>query len=133
MNADSNTDIVKQSYAAFFQGDMDAMLALYSEDVDWEVYGPSSIPTTGLHRGKDGVRAFFGKVDDLLENESFEVQEHVAQGDTVVVLGEYSWRSKVTERVVHAHFAHVVTVTDGKITRFREYTDTAALVEAMVA
>ncbi len=133
MSAEANTDIVKQSYEAFFQGDMDAMLALYSEEVDWEVYGPSSMPTTGRHRGKDGVRAFFGKVDDLLENESFEIQQHVAQDDTVVVLGEYRWRSKVTERVLQAHFVHVVTVTDGKITRFREYTDTAAAVEAMVA
>ncbi len=34
---------------------------------------------------------------------------------------------------VEAHFAHGITVTDGKISRFRELTDTAAAVEAIVA
>jgi ketosteroid isomerase-like protein len=49
-----------------------------------------------------------------------------------VAIGEYLWRSKVTGRVFDAHFVHVVNIRDGKIYRFREYTDTAAAVAAMV-
>lgn len=125
------TNLVKQTYDAFFRGDIDGLLQHYSDDIDWQVYGPSSIPTAGPHHGKEEVRAFFKKVNDLLETEKFDVQKYVAQGDTVVALGEYTWRSKETGRVLDAHFAHVVTIKNGKINKFREFTDTAAALEAM--
>ena len=131
--AEENTNLARSVYDAFFQGDLDAMLDLYTDDIDWEVYGPSTIPTAGPHKGKEEVRAFFGKVNDLLESEKFEVQQYVSQGNTVVALGEYTWRSKVTNRMLDAHFVHVMTISNGKIASFREYTDTAAAIEAMVA
>ena len=53
--------------------------------------------------------------------------EFVAQGDKVVVLGHYVWHVKATGKVWESDFAHVVSVRDGKVRRFQEYTDTAAL------
>lgn len=128
---EENTNLVRQTYDAFFRGDIDGLLELYTEDINWEVLGPSALPTAGPHIGKEQVRAFFGKVNDLLVTEKFDVQQYVTQGDTVVALGEYTWTSKVTGKVFDAHFVHVVTIREGKICKFREYTDTAAAVEAM--
>lgn len=130
MNEQENTNIVKQTYECFLRGDIESLLKLYSEDVQWEVYGPPSIPTAGERKGLAELRQFFAQVNDSLEAKSFEPQEFIAQGDQVVVLGQYNWIAKPTGRNFNANWAHVVTLKDGKITRFREYTDTAAGVVA---
>ena len=57
-------------------------------------------------------------------------REFVAQGDKVVSLGHYRWRVKSTGQEYSSDFAHVFTVSDGKITGFQEYTDTASAARA---
>jgi uncharacterized protein len=130
MSEQDNTNIVKQTYECFVKGDIESLLKHYSEDVEWEVYGPSSVPTTGLRKGLTEVAKFFAQVNESLSSESFEPQEFIAQGDTVVALGHYNWTAKPTGRPFAANWVHVVTLSNGKITRFREYTDTAAAAEA---
>ncbi len=130
MNEQENTNIVKQTYECFLRGDIESLLKLYADNVEWEVYGPASMPTTGLRKGLAEVAQFFAQVNDSLEAQSFEVQEFIAQGDQVAVLGHYTWTAKPTGRQFSANWAHVVTLSNGKITRFREYTDTAAGAEA---
>jgi hypothetical protein len=130
MSAQENTNIVKQTYEAFLRGDIESLLKLYAEDVVWEVYGPASVPTTGTRRGKAELAQFFATVNESLEPHSFEPREFIAQDDQVVVLGHYNWTAKPTGRTFSSNWAHVVTLRDGKIIRFREYTDTAAAVAA---
>lgn len=60
----------------------------------------------------------------------FEPQEFVAQGDKVVSLGHYTWRTKTTNRDFESDFAHVFTVRDGKIVGFREFMDTVTVARA---
>ena len=57
--------------------------------------------------------------------------DFIAQDDKVVVLGFYRWRVKATGRTYSAKWAHVLTLRDGKIVGFTEYTDTAAMAAAM--
>jgi ketosteroid isomerase-like protein len=130
MTPDENTQTTKRAYAAFKSGDMAALMATYADDVTWEVYGPSTIPTAGTRRGIAGVKEFFGALDAAMSAQSFEPREFIAQGDQVVVLGDYVWTVKANGRSFKANFAHVATLRDGKIIRFREYTDTAAAVAA---
>ncbi|HYN26585.1 MAG TPA: nuclear transport factor 2 family protein [Pyrinomonadaceae bacterium] len=130
MSEQENTNIVKQTYECFLRGDIESLLKLYADDVQWEVYGPASVPTTGVRNGLAEVAQFFAQVNDSLEAQSFEPQEFIAQGDQVAVLGHYTWTAKPTGRPFSANWAHVVTLSNGKITRFREYTDTAAAVVA---
>jgi uncharacterized protein len=126
MSAEDNTTLVKQAYAAFKRGDMDALMKSYADDISWEVYGPSTIPTAGSRQGLPGIKDFFVTLDSAMTLQSFEPREFIAQGDQVVVLGEYAWTVKATGRTFKSNFAHVSTVRNGKIVRFREYTDTAA-------
>ncbi len=128
---EENINLVKSTYDCFFRGDIEGLLDHHTEDIDWEVYGPEELPTAGLRQGKPAVQHFFGQVNELLHFDKFEVQQYVAQGDAVVSLGEYSGKSNTTGKSFSCHFAHVVTVRDGKISRFREFTDTAAAVAAM--
>jgi len=130
-NVEENINLVKLIYDCFFKGDIEGLLAHYSDDVDWEVYGPAAIPTSGPHHGKAAVQQFFTKVSELFDFSKFDVQQYVAQGDTVVTMGEYGGTIKTNGKEFHMHFAHVVTIKDGKANKFREFTDTAAVLEAL--
>ncbi len=132
MNEQRNTHIVQQSYAAFGRGDIEAVLKLYAKEIHGEVPGPSALPITGKYTGRDGLKQFLGTMADVQEPLHFEPQEFVAQGDKVVVLGNYRWRVKATGLTYSAQFAHVLTLRDEKITGFMEYTDTAAMAAAML-
>ncbi len=131
LSIEESANLVRSTYDCFVRGDIEGLLSHYTDDIDWEVYGPSSLPTAGPYHGKEALLDFFGKLNELMDNEKFEVIRIVTQGDTVVALGEYTWTSKVTGKVFDASFAHAVTIRDGKICKFREYTDTSAAVEAM--
>ena len=130
MSERTNADVVQQGYEAFGRGDIPALLDLLTDDVEWTLQGPSVIPFAGTRHGREGVAEFFSVLDETLEFEQFEPREIVAQGDTVVVVGIERSLSKATGHKIEQEWAHVNTLRDGKIARFRAFEDTAAYVEA---
>ncbi len=131
MNQQANTQTVQQVYenfkgTSFRSADMQSLLGLCSDDVEWQVPEMENVRYCGKRRGIESVRDFFSAIADDLELLQFEPQEFIAQGDKVVALGHYSWRVKATGREFSSEWAHVYTVRDGKIIRFHEYMDTAA-------
>jgi uncharacterized protein len=129
----NNIDIVRQTYAAVGRGDISSVLALLTDDVEWTLQGPASIPFAGTRRGHEGAAEFFTLVGQNLEFEVFEPYEVIAQGDTVVALGRERSRSTATGRTVTQEWAHVYTLQEGKISRFRAFEDTATLEAAFSA
>ncbi len=126
MNEHENTKIVQKTYELFKSGDISALLDMYSEDIDWQLPEVENLPFTGKRKGREAVADFFQSVNETQDVLAFNPQEFVAQGDKVVVLGDYSWQVKETGREYSSDFAHVVTVRDGKVIGFKEYMDTAA-------
>src|SRR5687767_14232341 len=103
--------VVQDAYGSFQRGDIPSLLASLSEDVQWFLPGdPSIVPVAGLRQGVSGVADFFSTLATTQDAEMFEPREFVAQGDTVVSLGEYRWRVKKTGKVFGSKFAHVFTV-----------------------
>jgi len=127
MSAEDNVQIVKSMYEAFGKGDLPALLDRLAEDVDWEFIGPLHIPFGGNKRGKEAVAKFFGALAGTAEVKQFAIDKMVAEGDTVVVLGHERFGVKATGIEWTAHWAHVLTLSAGKIIRFREHTDSAAI------
>ena len=56
--------------------------------------------------------------------------EFITEDDTVVSLGEFKGVHGATGKTSKARYAHVWTVKDGKVTRFRQYIDTLAVADA---
>ena len=133
MSEQQNLDIVRRGYEAFGRGDLDALLGLFDENVEWTSPGPAELSTAGTRRGREQVAEFFKALDAVVEIQRFEPQTFIAQGDYVVVLGEDSSRIKATGKVVDSAWAHVFTVRGGRIVRFHEYNDTAAVVAELRA
>jgi hypothetical protein len=130
MSEKENLRIIQQAYAAFGRGDLPGLLALLSSDVEWQHPEVANVPWAGSFRGTDKVAGFFAAVAKAADIESFEPQHFIAQGDRVVVLGRERVRVKSTGRSYETEWAHAYVLRDGKVTQFREYTDTARVAAA---
>jgi ketosteroid isomerase-like protein len=123
MSEEENTRLVQQAYRDFQNGDIQGVLGSLSEDVEWVTTQLSGVPVGGTYHGVEEAGRFFSSLGDAQEPRHFEPRE-------VVALGHYAWHVESTGRDWESDFAHVFSVRDGKIARFQEYTDTAAIAEA---
>ena len=130
MNPQENVKIVQQVYESFQKGNIPALLKTLSDDVEWELPEVENVPIAGKRQGRDRVADFFATLNQTQEKMDFAATEFVAQDQKVIVLGHYTWRVKATGGRFTSDWAHVFTVRNGRIERFQEYTDTAAVTAA---
>lgn len=122
---------VRSLYAAFAKGDVAAILAGLADDVDWEIVGPrAACPCYGKRKGKQSVAEFFKEIGERHDYKAFTPQEYHASGNTVIVLGRHEMTLRRTGRAFAADWVHVFRLDGGKVSSFRELTDSAAYVEA---
>ena len=128
MQEADNTRIVQEAYAAFGRGDIKGILDRIDDDAVWHgVYGANAqVPTSGERRGKAAVAEFFKQVAEHVNFSRFEPQEFVATGDKVVALGHYTATTPVGGSI-DSDFAMVFTLRNGKVVRFQEFADSAAI------
>jgi ketosteroid isomerase-like protein len=125
--------VVDALFTAIQSGDPEAIRTVLSEDVEWWVAGPPQIPYAGTFLGRDEVAQFFASFNAAVAYESWQAQQFVTEGDTVVVVGEERWHALPSGRLVHNPWVLVITVRDGTVARFRAYEDTAAAKDAFLA
>jgi ketosteroid isomerase-like protein len=133
MTEQQNVDLVRRAYEAFARADINGLLDLLAEDIEWASSGPQELPTSGMRRGREQVARFFQAVDQIFEMQRFEPRTFVAQDDRVIVLGSDTARVKATGKVLIEEWAHVFTIREDRISAFREYIDTAAVVAELRA
>ena len=128
MHEAQNTKVVQEAYAAFGRGDVQGVLDTLQPDVAWQpITGASAaVPMAGARRGTAAVGEFFATLAKSLTFEVFEPREFVAQGDKVVVLGYYKAKT-ASGRAFASDWVMIFTVANGKVARFQEFTDVAAL------
>jgi len=127
MSEQQNTQVVQDAYAAFKRGDVASVVAKLAGNVEWYIPGEGLYPQAGLYRGPDAVAGFFAKLGASTDFDAFEPREYTAQGDRVIASGYYHGKSKATGRSFESEWCMAFTIQNGKIVRFREYTDTASL------
>lgn len=126
MSAQDNTRLVQEAYGAFGRGDIPAVLDRLTDDIEWHLTGPKELPLAGTRRGRKEVAEFFSRLNELEEILAFEPKEFIAEGDTVAAVVHYRTRVKSTGRIVQSDLVQIFSVQNGKITRFRQFYDTAA-------
>ena len=87
---------------------------------------PDVIPYAGLRTGHDQVAGYFKSFGEAVETTEFEPQTFFAQDDMVVVLGRYAFRVVGTGNAVDNNWVHTFKLTEGKISVFEGYEDSAA-------
>jgi uncharacterized protein len=129
VNEKQNTALVQKFYDSFAKGDIETILNNVTEDVEWGLEGPATIPFAGIRHGVDGVKQFFEDLAASQTEMKLSVEQIVAQGDTVAMLGRYSFVAKTTGRKSDSALGHFFTIRNGKVSRFVDLSDTAELVE----
>jgi ketosteroid isomerase-like protein len=130
MNPQENITTVRQAYENFKTGNIQGILNLVSDNVEWTLPEVQGVPVSGTRHGRSGVADFFATLSETQEVVSFEPRQFVAQGNTVVALGRYAFRVKTSRQQFESDWAHVFAIENGKITKFQEFTDTAAVASA---
>lgn len=125
-------DAVHGVYDAFAKGDIPTVLGFLAPDIEWtEAEG---FPYGGTYKGPNAVlEGVFMRLGTEWDGYSAVPDEFIDAGDTVVVLGKYSGKYKATGKSFQANFAHVWNVREGKAFKFRQYTDTLKVHEALQA
>lgn len=124
MSEAANVELVQEAYAAFKRGDIPAVLNSLADDIEW--IEPDVPPLGGVYRGKESVAGFFQKLGETSEFASFDPIKYVAQGDHVIALGHYNATVRATGKAYECDWAMLFVITNGKVSKFQEFTDTAA-------
>ena len=132
MPENTNVRAVRRIYESIENGDMNSILEAMRSDVEWRIPAMHGVPQAGTWRGREGVKKFFGEVAETLEVVELRPDHYIAQDDRVVALGRFLVRVNSTGWDAASEWAHVWDFKDGKVARFTEYLDTAAVSRAHV-
>jgi uncharacterized protein len=130
MSETQNTALVKGLYAAFGNGDIQTIMDSVTEDVEWNMEGPEILPFSGKRIGKAQVLAFFEALAGTQSDVKVTTHQFLAQGDHVATCGRYAGTVTTTGKKFDIVIAHFFTLSDGKVTRFDDIVDTAALADS---
>lgn len=125
-----NTKRVQEMYAAFGRGDIRTILDALAPEITWDVPGPSWLPFFGTRHGREQVAGYFQAVAEKIAIVEFTPREFLADGDRVVVLGSEQGIAVPTGRSYATEWVHTFTFFNGQIIDFRQYSNTAAVIEA---
>jgi ketosteroid isomerase-like protein len=125
-----NEAIVQGIYDGFAKGTCEENLVYMADDVIWAHPVYEEIPFARVFKGHDGVREFFEQAIGSLNVLDQQLYKLVSDGDTVVAIGSERMEVKATGLEYFTPWTHVFTFEDGKIARFDEYVDTAAMINA---
>jgi uncharacterized protein len=112
-----NIEHVKKGYEAFSAGDIESLISLLDDNIEWVHPGESAI--SGTYHGKGEFGEFLRRFAE--KSTTVKPRRFLGDGDTVVVL------SDVTAGNEKGQDAEVYTIRDGKTVRAQVYTDTAMM------
>jgi ketosteroid isomerase-like protein len=126
----SEVDVVRQSFAAICAWDIDRLIELYAEDVEFLPLTGTRVESGGYH-GHQGVRDYFEEVGAVWETMQPHADDVRTVGNDVVVLGGCAVRGRGSGAESDAPMAWVITVRDGKVVRHRGFETREEALEAV--
>lgn len=107
-----NKAVLRQANAAVAAGDNEGFLSFCADDIVWSTVGGETL------RGKEAVRAWM--VKGYAEPPKFTVRDLVAEGDTVVAIGEIESKDDEGKPVQNA-YCDIWRFWDGKMVELRAF------------
>lgn len=117
----NETDTVRQMFAAFTVGDLNALLDTVHPRSRWVYHGANPRLTKAEFNGRREVRSFFEGIMKRLEITAFNTNEFVALGKTVVVFGSESGKVRATGQAFLNEWAQKYVVEAGLIVDMAEW------------
>ena len=124
----TNKEFIQQLYEKFASGDVAAVVAGFDDNISWTE--ADGFPLAGTYTGPQAVvENVFMRLGEFSDNWAVVIDRLVADGDTVVADGKYTWNHKETGEPCEVRMAHIWTLADGKATKFLQHVDSARVRE----
>jgi ketosteroid isomerase-like protein len=127
---EGNIKLVQKLYKAFINRDINAILSMLSEEVEWGEPSNPFNPSGGTRYGHQGFLEWANIGRQAEEILSLNPQKFLTDNDSVAVVGNFKCRAISTGKIFESDFVHLVTIKDGKIVKFQEFFDTYIAGEA---
>jgi ketosteroid isomerase-like protein len=135
--SEENVEIVRQIYAAY-NAAVSAPNRLEAIRVVWERFSDPEIewenaptaPGQQIFHGIDGVMEFFGAVLEVFDQGRQVPERFIDCGDQVLVFVRTEVRERSSGLEMKEHWAHLVTLHDGKVVRLQQFRDREQALEA---
>ncbi len=126
----TNVEIVKQGYADFATGNVEAVLAVWDPEIEWhECPGMPFVKGDGTYIGHEAVMTnVIMNLPVFFDGFNIEVNEIFGADDKVVMVGYYRGINKATGNPFKANATHVWTAKNGKMTHFFQAVDTVTII-----
>jgi len=124
----TNKAIIQGLYQSFASGDIQAVTAAFADDIEWTE--ADGFPLGGTYIGPQSVvENVFMRLGEFSDNWGVVMERFIADGDTVVADGKYTWNHKQTGQPCEVRVAHIWTLKDGKAASFLQHVDSAKVRE----
>ncbi len=123
-----NVEILRRAMPESAPANPEDLLSILDEDVEWDYVG--AFPEIQTAHGSAEVREFLREWSEAFEDFSFQAEEMVDGGDSVVVRVRQSGRGKETGAHVESDGWQVFTLRNGKVVHCRGYDTKAQALEA---
>jgi ketosteroid isomerase-like protein len=124
----TNKQIIQELYQSFASGDVPAVVASFEDEIAWTE--ADGFPLAGTYIGPRAVvENVFMRLGEFSDNWAVVVDRFIADGDTVVADGKYTWNHKESGKPCEVRMAHVWTLNNGKVSSFLQHVDTALVRE----
>ena len=124
----TSKEIIQALYQSFASGDMEAVTAAFADDISWTE--ADGFPLAGTYIGPQAVvENVFMRLGEFSDNWGVSVNRLIADGDTVVADGKYTWNHKQTGEPCEVRMAHIWQLSDGKAVSFLQHVDSARVRE----
>jgi len=110
---------LRDAYAAFNRGDMDAAVASLHADIDW--IEPKEFPGGGAYHGRESAKQYLAQSRAAWAEVTSEPEQFILAGNRVVVLVHARVRAKGSAEWQDVHLADVYTFQDGKAIQMRAF------------
>lgn len=125
-----NVKLIQKFYTAFKNQDQLTYLQLCDDNIEWTVM--DNVPNGGTHVGKKAVfENYFPNLFSLFQEFHAITEEFLDSKDKVIVVGKYTGVTKKSRKRFESPFVHIYTLRGQKIIKFRQYTDTVIIQDAL--
>lgn len=122
--ASENIKLIKSFYAALADNDLVKARTMLDPDIEWNEVAAPNLWFNGKRYGSiDVFKHVIDPAYDKCDSIELKMKKFYAVGQTVVAIGHYSGRGKITQLKLNAPTAHVWTLSDGKPVRFEGFHD----------
>ncbi|MBY0414293.1 MAG: nuclear transport factor 2 family protein [Bdellovibrionales bacterium] len=132
MNQSKNYTIISNHYKASSEGNVVEMFRNVSEDIIWREM--DGFPCAGVyHSQKEIIDNVFSVLGRDWSNYRFELDQLHDAGEFIIGVGNYKGKNRKTNKEIDVRVTHIWKISEGKIIRFEQFTDTLLVNLASVA